>query len=80
MDEQIRKKIEEIIGQMKCPKGFTCAGSGLEVLCKARDIGLESFLECLAEDRRECPFVVEFGDAFFCQCPLRGYIARKLGR
>jgi hypothetical protein len=34
-----RKKIEEILDGMICPKNFKCAGSGFENLCKARDIG-----------------------------------------
>ena len=41
--EQADKEIEEIIGQMKCPKDFRCYQCGLEVLCKAKDIGMESF-------------------------------------
>lgn len=80
MQQDSDKQIEEIIGQMKCPKDFRCWKSGLEVLCKARDIGQESFLECLEENPQECKFPLSFGYSYFCQCPLRVYIAKELKR
>jgi hypothetical protein len=78
MGEEEQKKIEEIIGQLICPKDFICAQSGFERLCKARDIGLESFMECLEEKSAGCKFALPFGDGYFCQCPLRVYLAKKL--
>lgn len=80
MQQDSDKQIEEIIGQMKCPKDFRCWKSGLAVLCKARDIGQESFLECLEENPQECKFSLSFGYSYFCQCPLRVYIAKELKR
>jgi hypothetical protein len=76
--EDLEKKINETIEQFACPKGFSCCTEGLEHLCKAREIGLETFLECLEEHPQECPFSVHFGDLYLCECPLRVYIARKL--
>ena len=78
MDEGYKKEIEKIIGGMKCPKDFKCCKPGFDVVCKAKDIGLETFLECLEEDPRSCQFSVPFGEGYFCQCPLRVYIAKKL--
>ncbi len=76
--EQADKEIEEIIGQMKCPKDFICYGSGFEVLYKARDMGIESFLECLEKNPIQCRFSLSFAYTYFCQCPLRIYIGKKL--
>lgn len=74
-----KKQLEEIIGQMECTKDFRCYKSGYENLCKAKDIGIESLLECLEEDPEECEFSFAFfGYSYFCQCPLRVYISRKL--
>jgi hypothetical protein len=50
MEEKVRKTIDEIMGQLQCPENFKCAESELEVLCKAKRIGLESYLECLEHD------------------------------
>ena len=71
------KQIEKILDGIQCPKDFSCYTSGQERLCKAEDIGLESFLVCLETDPKKCKFSVVFGGMHFCQCPLRVYIAKK---
>ncbi len=78
MNQEYLKEIEEIINGMKCPKDFKCCKPGVDTLCKAEDIGLESYLRCLEEDARDCKFSFPFGDAYFCKCPLRIYIANEL--
>ena len=78
MEQDHEKEIERIIGQLKCSKDFGCYKSGFEALCKAQEVGLETFLECLEEDPHECPFSVSFGALYLCECPLRMYISKKL--
>ena len=78
MKEDDGKKIDELMAGMQCPKGFKCAEAGFNRLCKARDFGLDNYLECLDENRAACAFALSFGNVYFCQCPLRGYIAKKL--
>ena len=78
MKEEIKKKIEEIMAGMMCPKDFKCADSGFEQLCKARDLGLNNGLDCLEDNPEDCSFALPFDRHFLCQCPLRFYIARKL--
>jgi hypothetical protein len=81
MDENQKKQIKEIINGLQCPKDFVCYASGQKRLCKAEDIGLDSYLVCLEKDPKECKFfVVIFGDKHFCQCPLRIYIAKKMNK
>ncbi|HEX8947985.1 MAG TPA: hypothetical protein VF790_03420 [Dissulfurispiraceae bacterium] len=78
--ERFRAEIESLIGRIECPKGFSCCGTGFEHLCKAEDIGLAGSIVCLEERShalRECKFSVPFGDAHFCNCSLRIYIARR---
>jgi len=77
---KIDETIEEITKHFSCPKDFKCCKSGFENLCKATDIGLRSFLECLEENPLDCPFAVSFGFSYFCQCPLRIYLKRELGK
>jgi hypothetical protein len=78
MGRYFRKEIEKIIDGMKCPKDFECAKLEFKHLCRARDVGLESYLECVAENPQDCKFSLFFGDGNFCHCPLRVYIAKRL--
>lgn len=78
MKEEDRKKIEEIMAEMRCAKDFQCAKSNFESLCKAKDFGLESYLECLEEHPHDCPFTLPFGYTQFCKCPLRVYLSKNL--
>ena len=78
MYQKDRKELEEIIDGFKCPKGFLCYKSKFDSLCKAKDIGMKSFLVCLEEKPRECKFSIDGGDCFFCEGPLRTYSAKKL--
>lgn len=78
MEEGTRKTIEKIIAGMSCPKDFKCCRSNLSQLCKAKDVGLESFLECLEENPRDCEFSISYGYTYYCRCPVRVYIAKKL--
>ena len=80
MEQNHKQEIEEIISQTACPKGFACHGSAFEVLCKAQDIGVESFLICLEEDPRKCKFSLPLKRGDICECPLRIYIAKKLNK
>ena len=80
MDKETRKKIDEIMSGMSCPRSFKCADSGFENVCKARDRGLRDYLDCLEDNPKNCPFSVPFANGHFCECPLRVYLAKKLGK
>jgi hypothetical protein len=78
MDEKLKKKILKIIDGIQCPKDFECYKSEFEHLCKIKDIGLDSFLECLDKEANGCTFSVYFGGTHYCRCPLRMYIYKEL--
>jgi hypothetical protein len=78
MKDDTKRQVEKIIGEMECPKDFRCYKSGFENLCRAKDIGIESYLECLERKPQLCLFSFSFGLFHLCQCPLRIYIAKKL--
>jgi len=80
MEEHDKNEVEKIIEGMTCPKDFLCYRSGFTVLYKAKDIGLESFIECQEKNSWECIFSLSFGYAYLCRCPLRIYIAKKLNK
>ena len=73
-----KNKIEAIKADMNCPKDFKCAEKDFEDICKAKDFGVDDYLECKEEKPRECWFSFPFGYGHFCKCPLRVYVAKKL--
>jgi len=78
MDENQKRQIKDIINGLQCSKDFVCYTSGQIRLCRAEDIGLDTYLVCLEMNPGECKFAVIFGDKHFCHCPLRVYIAKKM--
>lgn len=80
MEEDYKRKIEEIIGSMQCQADFKCYKSELEDVCKAKDIGLKECLDCLEDAPLNCKFSLPFGQAYLCRCPLRVYIVKELKR
>jgi hypothetical protein len=78
MQQDHEKEIKKIAGDLECAKQFKCYKQGLKNLCKAKDVGLETHLECLEEEPFECPLSVHFGGLYYCRCPLRVYIAKEL--
>ncbi len=76
-----KKELEEIIDGMQCPKDFKCYKSGLKSLCKAKKFDVYESLMCLNdEEAHKCLFSVRYAYKYFCQCPLRNYIAEKVGK
>lgn len=76
-NEEFKKEIAEIMGDLECPKDFNCHRSGFKNVCKAMDIGRETYVQCM-EEHPDCPFVIPFGISHYCKCPLRVFIAKKL--
>jgi len=75
--ESRQKKIKKIIKTIQCTKDFKCYESKFKNLCKAKDIGLKSFLLCL-EETHDCNFSIYFIDEYLCKCPLRVFVAKEM--
>ena len=80
MKKEDRKQIEDLMEDTQCPKNFKCAELGFDHLCRARYLESENYLECLENPPVRCSFALRNGFVYVCQCPLRGYLARKLGK
>jgi hypothetical protein len=78
METALKKEIEIIMEVLECPKDFVCYKSGFKRLCRAEDIGLQSFLQCLEVNPLDCKFSLEYGSLFICRCPLRKRIRKNL--
>ncbi len=73
-----KNKIEEIVAGIKCDKDFECYKSNFTHVGKAKDIGLDSFVECQTEKPEDCKYALSFGYSYLCQCPLRVYASKVL--
>ncbi|MES0350250.1 MAG: hypothetical protein ABUK19_05985 [Desulfobacteria bacterium] len=72
--------IRDVIEDLVCPKGFLCCTEGLEKLCKAKDVGMRTFVQCLEPNPIECPFSKLLAVSYVCKCPLRIYITKELNK
>jgi hypothetical protein len=78
MEQGHENDLKDIMAGLMCHKGFKCYKSGFELLCKAQDVELESHLVCGEERPHECHFSWNCDPAYYCTCPVRVYIAKKL--
>ena len=78
MEEAITRQVNEIMKRMTCRKGFKCAASGFENLCRAKDIGLKRHLQCLELFPSLCEYSLALENKYFCACPLRVYLTKKI--
>ena len=77
MNSTQRRAIEEFIQQRK-PGDFECYNLEVGPICKAKDIGIEHYVECLEENPEKCNFSFPFGHWHICRCSLRIYVAKEL--
>jgi hypothetical protein len=78
MNQEHKLEIEEIMNGLECPHDFNCYKQGAESFCKAGDVGLETFVECFEEYPYGCPFSMSLSGVYYCKCPLRVHIVKKL--
>lgn len=78
MIEEIKKHIAQFKNSVNCHKDFKCLKSDFKDTCKARYSDEDKQLECLEKQPQDCKFSVLRSDLFFCQCPIRTYLAEKL--
>ena len=78
MKEEERKKIEQLMGEIQCPKDFKCVKENFDRLCQVKKFGNDEHLECLEINPSHCPFAVLFTYRNICICQMRMYIFQKL--
>jgi hypothetical protein len=49
---------------------------GVGFICKAKDIGLDSFVQCLEKDSHLCVFSIRYAHSYFCKSPARVQAAK----
>ena len=73
-------KVVGFMGDLKCPKDFQCYKTKYEKLCKTDYFGETNVLLCLEEEPQSCTFSLSYKERYYCQCPLRNYIAEEIGK
>ena len=73
-------KVVGFMGELKCPKNFKCYKKKYDKLCKTEYFGETKVLLCLEEEPQSCIFSLSYKDTYYCQCPLRNYIAEEIGK
>ena len=73
-------EIDQLIGTFECPKNYGCYKSKFEELCEAVIFGDGVMIECIDNNASNCQLSSPFGEGYFCSCPLRAYIAKKLNK
>jgi predicted RNase H-like nuclease (RuvC/YqgF family) len=73
-------QVVEFMGELKCPKDFQCYKRKYEKLCKTEYFGETKILHCLEEAPQSCTFALSYKDTYYCQCPLRIFIAEEMGK
>jgi hypothetical protein len=71
-------EVEKAINGLKLPKDCKWFKPGFGFTCKAKDIGLDSYVECLEKDSFRCPFSVSYAYSYYCIFPARVYVAKAL--
>ena len=73
-------KVVGFMGELKCPKDYQCYKKRYEELCKTEFFGETKILHCLEEEPQSCTFSLSYQDTYYCQCPLRNFIAEEIGK
>ena len=51
---------------------------GVGFTCETKDIGLDSYMECLQADSFLCPFSLSYAHTYYCTSRSRVFMAREL--
>ena len=78
MGQNYNKTSREIIGALQYPGEFRWHKKASSHPCKAKNIGLDSFVKCLEKDAYSCPFSVRYGYSYYCRCHHADEMAKRL--
>lgn len=78
MEKKHIKQIKKIMDEIECEKDFACYKSEFKNHPKAKNIGIQSFVECLEKNAMFCKYSLSFGDSYLCRCPLALYFVKNI--
>ena len=74
------QEVQRLIYGLRLHKDCKWFNPGSGFSCKAKDVGLDLYVECLEEGSHKCPFSVSYAHSYYCTSPARVYVARRLKR
>jgi hypothetical protein len=77
MKQTYAHRIEAMPG-LELLKDCECYKPRLGFSCKAKDVGLDAYVECLEMYSSTCPFSVSYAHSYYCKCPARVFMAKEL--
>jgi hypothetical protein len=72
------QEVEKRIYGLRLHKDCRWFQPGSGFTCKAEDVGLDLYVECLEKNSNECPFSMSYADSHYCTSAARVYIAKIL--
>ena len=79
MRQPYKQRIEAMPG-VRSLQGCKAYKRELGFTCKAKYVGLDSYVECKETYSFTCPFSVSYGHSYYCKCHARVYMAKKSER
>jgi hypothetical protein len=78
MEKVIIQQIEEAMPGLRRLEDCKCYKPGFGFTCKAKDVGLDEYVVCLERDACRCPYSLSYGHSYYCTCPARVHLVKKL--
>jgi hypothetical protein len=81
LTKEQEQDIEKIIATLDCPEDLRCYKLKFEDVTPVEVRAGNEIIECQKTDASSCPMSFVFGmSSVFCKCPLRRYVALRLGK
>ena len=76
MEKTHIKQTKEILAEHKLLAECERYKPGVGFICKAMDLGLDSFVQCQEKDSHLCVFSIRYAHSYFCKSPARVHAAK----
>jgi hypothetical protein len=76
--EEDIKHLEGVLPRSRLLEGCKYYKFGVGFTCKAKDVGLDAYVECLQRDSFLCSFSLSYAHKYYCTSRSRVFMAREL--
>ncbi|UCG79659.1 MAG: hypothetical protein JSV60_06650 [Desulfobacterales bacterium] len=80
MEKTHIQQTKESLAKLKLLAEYKRFKPGVDFICRAKHIGLHSFVQCLEKDSRSCEFSIRYSNSYFCKSPARVFAAKELNK